>query len=378
MENTLFTLEKKSSQCKARSGLLTTGHGIIKTPIFMPVGTLGTVKSISNEELKSIPAQIILSNSYHLYLRPGPGLISQAGGLHEFIGWDKPMLTDSGGFQVFSLTTLRRIDSQGVEFRSHIDGSKHFFSPEKSMDVQRQIGADIVMCFDECAPYPCTEDYAKKSVDLTIDWAKKCYERFYSTNDMYGYKQYLFGIVQGSIFRQLRKESAERTMEIDFPGYAIGGVSVGEGKQELYDIVSYTAPMLPENKPRYLMGVGMPEDLWNCIEHGIDMFDCVLPTRNGRNGQAFTAFGKVNIKNAEYIKDFTPLDPECSCPACTGYSRAYINYLFRAQEILALRLLTLHNLYFMVKLSEKIRTSIENDSFLEEKKKFMEKYFGQA
>lgn len=368
-----FELLKKSCECSARLGRLQTARGLINTPVFMPVGTQGTVKTISNEELESLGAEIILSNSYHLYLRPGTEIIKMAGGIHGFIGWKKPMLTDSGGFQIFSLATLRRMNSDGVEFRSHIDGTKHFFTPEKSIQVQNDIGADIIMCFDECAPYPCTYDYAKRSTDLSIGWAKRCKQEFERIES--GKKnQLLFGIIQGSVFNDLRAYSSEKTIEIDFPGYAIGGLSVGEPKEEMLSVLNSTVRLLPEEKPRYLMGVGMPEDIWQAVELGIDMFDCVLPTRNGRNGQAFTSSGKVNVKNAEYQKDFTPLDHECSCPVCTGYTRAYLNHLFKAQELLVFKLLSLHNLYFMIKLTNIIRKSIQTDTFLKAKREFLEKY----
>jgi queuine tRNA-ribosyltransferase len=373
-----FVLSKKSSECAARSGRLKTARGIIETPVFMPVGTQATVKTLSNDELIAAGAQIILSNSYHLYLRPGTDLIEAAGGLNKFTGWQKPMLTDSGGFQIFSLATLRRLDADGVEFQSHIDGSKHFFTPEKSMDVQQKIGADIIMCFDECPPYPCTEDYAARSMRLSVEWARRCKEAFSKKIYEAGAQQLLFGIIQGSVYDALRSESVERTVEIGFPGYAIGGLAVGEPKEEMIKSMEHAAKLLPEDKPRYTMGIGMPEDIWDAVERGIDMFDCVLPTRNGRNGQAFTSAGKVNIKNAEYVRDFGPLDPECGCPACRNHTRAYLNHLFRAQEILALRLLTLHNIFFMIKLADNIRKSIENDSFYADKKEFLRKYSKQA
>ena len=369
-----FTLEKKSTETKSRLGTLETAHGIIHTPVFMPVGTQGTVKTISNDELKSCGAEIILGNSYHLYLRPGTEIIEAAGGLHGFTGWDRAMLTDSGGYQIFSLTTLRRMNSDGVEFQSHIDGSKHFFTPERSMEIQDKIGADIIMCFDECPPYPCTHDYAKRSMELSVEWARKCKVKKTELEKSSRHKQLLFGIIQGSVYHDLRKESAERTIEIDLPGYALGGLSVGEPKEEMLEVLDSTVPLLPEDRPRYLMGVGTPEDIWDSVERGIDMFDCVLPTRNGRNGQALTSKGKVNIKNAEFVRDFGPLDADCGCPACKGYTRAYLNHLFRAQEILGLRLLSLHNIYFMIKLLSKIRESLKNDNFKETKTKFLAEY----
>jgi queuine tRNA-ribosyltransferase len=369
-----YTLFKKSSQCSARRGQLETAHGIIQTPVFMPVGTQGSVKTVSNDELKDAGAEIILGNSYHLYLRPGTSTIEKAGGLHRFIGWDRPMLTDSGGFQVFSLTSLRRIGADGVEFQSHIDGSRHFFTPEKSMEVQEKIGADIIMAFDECSPYPCTHEYAKRSMEMTLVWADRCKKKFSADEPNLPYPQLLFGIIQGSVYNDLRRESALKTMEIGFPGYALGGLSVGEPKDEMISVLDSTVPLLPEDRPRYLMGVGMPEDIWEAVERGIDMFDCVLPTRNGRNGQAFSSIGKINIKNAEYREDFGPLDPDCDCVTCRKYSRAYLNHLFRAQEILVLRLLSLHNIHFMIKLLKIIRNSIETDTFKEAKKAFFSKY----
>lgn len=366
-----FTVIKKSSECAARLGTLETAHGSINTPVFMPVGTQGTVKTISNEELHSCGAEIILGNSYHLYLRPGVEILEAAGGLAKFTGWNGPTLTDSGGFQIFSLKTLRRMNSEGVEFRSHIDGSKHFFTPEKSIEIQQKIGADIIMCFDECPPYPCTREYAKKAADLTVEWAKKCKE----THERRGNgKQLLFGIIQGSVYDDLRLENARKTVEIDFPGYAFGGLSVGEPRDEMVSVLEKTACIIPQDKPRYLMGVGTPKDIFEAVERGIDMFDCVLPTRNGRNGQAITSFGKLNIQNAEFMKDFSPLDSRCGCPACSGYSRAYLNHLFRAQEILALRLLSLHNTYFMIKLLSQIRESLKNGSFMSFKDNFLSGY----
>jgi len=371
-----FELLKKSSECDARLGRLTTARGQIDTPVFMPVGTQGSVKTVSNEELENAGASIILSNSYHLYLRPGTEIIEQAGGLNRFIGWKKPMLTDSGGFQIFSLATLRRIEKEGVEFRSHIDGSKHFFTPQSSMEIQKKIGADIIMCFDECSPYPCTHDYAARSMRMSVEWARRCKESFDEIpGPAYSEGQLLFGIIQGSVYNDLRRESIEKTVEIGFPGYALGGLSVGEPKEEMISVLEASKGLLPEDKPRYLMGVGMPEDIWEAVERGIDMFDCVLPTRNGRNGQAFTSTGKVNIKNAEYIRDFGPLDQDCQCPACKGYSRAYLNYMFRAKELLVLRLLSLHNIYFLIKLLDFIRKSIESDSFIKSKKRFFDSYF---
>ena len=373
MECGSFQLLKKSSQCNARLGKLYTTRGIIDTPVFMPVGTQGSVKSVSTEQLIQSKAQIILANSYHIYLRPGLDIIKKAGGIQKFNSWNRPMLTDSGGFQIFSLNDFRKIKEEGAEFKSHIDGSKHFISPEISMQIQKTIGADIIMCFDECTPYPSTYEYAKNSMLMSLNWAKRCKTEFYKDDACN--TQALFGIVQGSVYKDLRKESALRMQDIDFVGYAIGGVSVGESKEEMLDVIENTVPFLPENKARYLMGVGMPEDIWDGIERGIDMFDCVIPTRNGRNGQAFTTYGKINIKNGEYKDNFEPLDPECDCQTCKGYTKAYLNHLFRSQEILALTLLSLHNINFMLKLTDKIRKALVEDTFLETKQDFFRKYY---
>ncbi|MDR1196259.1 MAG: tRNA guanosine(34) transglycosylase Tgt [Endomicrobium sp.] len=376
MECGSYQLIKKSSQCKARLGKVYTTRGVIDTPIFMPVGTQATVKGVACEYLYGSGAQIILANSYHLYLRPGTDIIEKAGGVQKFNSWNRPMLTDSGGFQIFSLNEIRKLSENGAEFQSHIDGSTHFFSPEKSMQIQKKIGADIIMCFDECAPYPATYEYAKNSTELSLRWAKRCKDEFYK-DDAFK-KQALFGIIQGSVYNDLRKYSAEEMVKTGFTGYAIGGLSVGEPKENMHSVLENVMPLLPEDKARYLMGVGMPEDLWECVERGVDMFDCVIPTRNGRNGQVFTSLGKLNIRNAEFKEDFTPLDPECSCPTCKGYTKAYLNHLVRAQESLYLSLLSLHNIYFMVDLMTKIRKSLESDTFLKSKKEFFEKYYSRA
>ncbi len=363
-----FKLIKKDNS--ARVGILHTAHGDIETPCFMPVGTLGTVKTLSPAELIEINAQIILGNTYHLYLCPGIEVLKNAGGLHKFINWQKPLLTDSGGFQVFSHSKLRKITEEGVEFTSHIDGSKHFFSPEKVIEIQQIFGSDIMMVLDECVAYPVEHDYAKSSMETTLRWAKRSKEKFRDKNS-----QLLFGIVQGSTYSDLRKESAQRTVELDFDGYALGGLSVGEPNELMYDIITVTEKFLPENNPRYLMGVGTPEDLWECVERGIDMFDCVLPTKNARNGQALTSTGKINIKNAEYKNDFLPLDKECDCYTCKNFSRAYLSHLFRCDEILGLRLATLHNLTFILKLAQRIRESIKTEKFHQGKNIFLKKYF---
>lgn len=376
MECGSYRLIKKSSQCKARLGRVFTARGIIDTPAFMPVGTNATVKGIAAQYLRDCGAQIILANSYHLYLRPGTDIIEKAGGVQKFNSWNGPMLTDSGGFQIFSLNEIRKLSEEGATFQSHIDGSSHFFSPEKSVRVQKKIGADIIMCFDECTPYPASYEYAKNSMELSLRWAKRCKDEFYNDNSFE--KQALFGIIQGSVYNDLRKKSAEEMVKTGFTGYAIGGLSVGEPKEDMHSVLENTVPVLPENKARYLMGVGMPEDLWECAGRGIDMFDCVIPTRNGRNGQVFTSLGKLNIRNAEFREDFTPLDPECGCPACKEYTKAYLNHLVRARESLYLSLLSLHNIYFMIDLMAKIRKSLESDTFLEAKKEFFEKYHSRA
>ena len=352
----------------ARRGIVHTPHGDIQTPVFMPVGTQATVKSMTPEELKQIGAQIILANTYHLYLRPGQDIVKMAGGLHKFMNWDRPILTDSGGFQVFSLGDLRTIAEEGVEFKSHLDGSKLFFSPESVMRTEEDLGADIIMAFDECCPYPSTYEYTKNSMERTTRWAKRCKEAHTTKN------QALFGIIQGGFFEDLRKQSAKDLVELDLPGYAIGGISVGEPKEKFIEMLRYTAPLMPENKPRYLMGVGTPDYLIEAALAGIDMCDCVLPTRIARNGTAMTWNGKIVVRNATYEKDFTPLDPECDCYACKNYTRAYIRHLVKTKEILGTRLLSIHNLYFLTKLMERVRIEVENDNLLNFKNEFYKKY----
>ena len=364
-----YELIKTCKQTGARLGRVHTPHGSFDTPAFMPVGTQATVKGMSPEELKQIDAQIKLSNTYHLYMRPGKEIIREAGGLHRFMNWDRPILTDSGGFQVFSLSDLRNIKEEGVTFKSHIDGSKHFISPEKSIEIQNDLGSDIIMAFDECAPYPCEFDYAKKSMEMTTRWAKRCKEAHTNT-DM----QSLFGIVQGSTFPELRRESARQLVELDFPGYAIGGLSVGEPGPLMYEILEATVPELPNNKPRYLMGVGSPDYLIEGAIRGIDMFDCVLPTRIGRNGTVFTSKGRIIIRDAKYMKDFSPLDEECDCYVCRNFSRAYIRHLFKCGELLGLRLATWHNLYFLLNQMKNIRKTIKEDRLLDLKNEFFLKY----
>lgn len=364
-----YKLIKKSKDTKARVGEIKTNHGIIKTPVFMPVGTRATVKTMTPEEVKDLGAQIILSNTYHLFLRPGPEIIEKAGGLHKFMNWHGPILTDSGGFQVFSLSANRKITEDGVTFRSHIDGSKQFLSPEVSIDVQNSLGSDIIMAFDECAPYPATYEYIEHSMNRTTRWAKRCKDHHKNTDN-----QALFGIVQGGMYKDLRKKSAEDLVAMDFPGYAVGGLSVGEPKDIMVDILDYTTDFLPEDKPRYLMGVGTPDYLFEAVEHGIDMADCVLPTRIARNGTAMTSVGKVIAKNGKYKEDFSSLDENCDCYTCKNYTKAYIRHLFNVNEILAYRLLSIHNIYFLTKLMENIRNAILEDRFLEYKKEFYESY----
>ncbi len=365
-----FEIKKIDKQTGARLGVLHLPHGDVETPVFMPVGTQATVKSMTPDEMRDeIKAHIILSNTYHLYLRPGHDLIKEAGGLHKFMNWDGNILTDSGGFQVFSLGDLRKITEEGVEFRSHIDGSKHFISPEKSMEIQNYLGSDIMMAFDECAPYPSSYEYTKNSMERTTRWAKRCKDYHTQTDT-----QALFGIVQGGFYKDLRKKSAEDLKELDFPGYAIGGISVGEPKQEFIDILKYTAPLLPEDKPRYLMGVGTPDYLIEAVLAGVDMCDCVLPTRIARNGTAMTHSGKVNMLNAKHVHDFSTLDPDCDCYTCKNYTRSYIRHLFKAEEILGARLLSIHNLRFLVKLMEDVRQAIKDERLLEFKDEFYKKY----
>ena len=364
-----YELIKESKETKARLGRIVTPHGEIETPVFMPVGTRATVKTMTPEEVKDLGAKIILSNTYHLYLKPGHDLVKEAGGLHRFMNWHGPILTDSGGFQVFSLGELRKIKEEGVEFRSHIDGSKHFISPETSIDIQNALGSDIMMCFDECVPYPADYEYAKQSMERTTRWAKRCKEHHKDWNT-----QALFGIIQGGMFRDLREQSAKDLVEMDFCGYAVGGLSVGEPMDVMCEVLDYTTPLLPRDKPRYLMGVGSPDYLFEAVIRGIDMADCVLPTRIARNGTAMTSHGKVVIRNGKYSRDFTPLDPECDCYTCRNYTRAYIRHLFNVDEILALRLTTIHNLYFLIKLMERIREAIKEDRLLELKDEFYKKY----
>ncbi len=334
----------------------------------MPVGTQATVKIMTPQDMEEMNIGIILANTYHLYLRPGLDIIKKAGGLHKFMAWNGAILTDSGGFQVFSLKELRNITKDGVKFRAHFDGSEHFFSPEKVVEIQNILGSDIMMCLDECPPYPSTREYISSSLDLTLDWARRAKEAHKKEG------QFLFGIIQGGVFRDLREKAMQEMEKLDFPGYAIGGVSVGEGKELIYQAVDWCAPYMPQDKPRYLMGVGTPEDIWYCVEKGIDMFDCVFPTRIARNGTAYSSEGLVKIRNAEYREDFRPLDPGCGCYACRTFTRAYIRHLFNVHEILGMRLTTLHNIHFMIKLMDKIRSSILENSYEREKENFFSRY----
>lgn len=351
-----FDLLKTSSDTKARRGRFHTPHGVIETPVFMPVGTKATVKAMTPEEVKDLGAMIILSNTYHLHVRPGSELIREAGGLHKFMNWHGPILTDSGGFQVFSLQGRRKITEQGVTFQSHLDGQKIFMGPEEAIAIQHNLGSDIMMVFDECAPIPATYDYVLASVDRTTRWAERCLAA-HDKRD----KQALFGIIQGGLFEDLRRRSAEAITAMDFPGFAIGGLSVGETKQEMLEVLDYLPDLMPENKPRYLMGVGTPEDLVDGVLRGVDMFDCVAPTRIARHGMAYTSSGDVSIKQSKYERDFSPLDSECGCYTCQNYTKAYLRHLYKAGEILSARLLTTHNLYYLINLMAQMRQAIEND-----------------
>jgi queuine tRNA-ribosyltransferase len=348
--------------------VLETLHGRTLTPVFMPVGTQATVKAMTPEEVRALGGDIILSNAYHLYLRPGPGLIQRAGGLHRFMGWNGPILTDSGGFQVFSLAALRRIEEEGVTFRSHLDGAEHFLSPERVMLIQETLGADIAMAFDECTPYPCAYERAHTAVERTTRWAQRCLKT-HNRSD-----QVLFAVIQGSVYRELRQQSTKELVALNFDGYGIGGLSVGEPKEEMYAVLDYTVPLLPPDKPRYLMGVGSPDYLLEGVERGIDLFDCVLPTRLARNGTVFTSRGKLVVRNAECADDLFPLDPECECYACRRFTRAYIRHLIKANEILGIRLTTMHNLYFIFNLMKNIRSAIRLGRLKAFKEDFLKKF----
>ncbi|MBN1408958.1 MAG: tRNA guanosine(34) transglycosylase Tgt [Calditrichaceae bacterium] len=366
-----FELLTTDSKSKARAGVLTTDHGIIETPIFMPVGTQATVKTQTPEELDNNHVQIILANSYHLYLRPGEQLIHAFGGLHNFMSWDKPILTDSGGYQVFSLKDLRKIDNEGVYFQSHLDGSHHYFTPESVVNIQRNLGSDIMMVLDECAPYPSNRNYAQKSTQLTVDWARIARELFSKSDSLYKHDQWLFGIGQGGVYKDLRQTCLDELIKLDFPGYAIGGLAVGEPIEDMYDITDFSTDILPDTKPRYLMGVGMPENILESIERGVDMFDCVIPTRNARNGTVFTTRGKLTIKSARFKDDQTPIDSDCSCYTCQNFSRGYIRHLFNTNEILGLQLATTHNIHFYLWLTTEARKQIINHNYLMWKNKII-------
>lgn len=363
-----FEIIHECAQSGARLGRLTTPHGVIETPCYMPVGTQATVKTMTPLELHEIKTQILLSNTYHLYLRPGHELVKEAGGLHQFMGWDGPILTDSGGFQVFSLGDLRKITEQGVEFRSHLDGSRHLFTPERVMEIEAALGADIIMAFDECVPYPADREYTERSMHRTHRWAKRCKDSQLRED------QALFGIVQGGMYEDLRKESARVISDMDFIGNAIGGLSVGEPKPLMYEMLDVVNNILPKNKPRYLMGVGSPDCLFEGVLRGVDMFDCVLQTRIARNGQALTSQGPLTIRNKTFERDFSTIDPECDCYACKNFTRAYVRHLIKAEEILAARLLSIHNLRFSLALMEQMREAIRNDRLLDFKQEFYEKY----
>ncbi|MDZ7373631.1 MAG: tRNA guanosine(34) transglycosylase Tgt [candidate division KSB1 bacterium] len=370
----VFEIVAIDPETGARAGRLFTAHGVVETPAFMPVGTQGCVKAVSPQELLECGIQIFLANTYHLFLRPGLEVLRRAGGLHRFAGWSGPILTDSGGFQIYSLSEFRKITEEGVYFRSHLDGSYILFTPESAVDHQRAIGSDIMMVLDECTPYPCDRSYAVRSLELTHAWAERSLHRFQETQPEYGHSQLLFGIVQGSVYLDLRRQSAERLSQLDFPGYALGGLSVGEPKEVMYEVIDQTAPLLPHDRPRYLMGVGKPEDLVEAVGMGIDLFDCVIPTRNGRNGTVFTWEGPLVIKNGRFKDDFRPIDESCSCYTCRNYTRAFVRHLFNAGEVLALRLATIHNLTFYATLMSQAREAILAGRFRQWARDFYSRY----
>ncbi|AYW46160.1 tRNA guanosine(34) transglycosylase Tgt [Tetragenococcus koreensis] len=364
-----YRLIKKEKHTGARLGELITPHGTFPTPMFMPVGTLATVKTMSPEELKEMGAGVILSNTYHLWLRPGEDIVAEAGGLHKFMNWDQPILTDSGGFQVFSLADMRNIEEAGVHFRNHINGSKMFLSPEKAIDIQNKLGSDIMMSLDECPPYDESYDYVKNSIERTTRWAERGLKA-HANPEMQG----LFGIVQGAGHKDLRKQSAKDLVSLDFPGYSIGGLSVGEPKAEMNRMLEYTTPLIPENKPRYLMGVGAADSLIDGAIRGVDMFDCVLPTRIARNGTCMTSKGRLVVKNAKFARDFRPIDEQCNCYTCRNYTRAYVRHLLKCDETFGIRLTTYHNLHFLLHLMEQVRQAIRDDQLLEFREQFFEEY----
>ncbi|MGH7491830.1 MAG: tRNA guanosine(34) transglycosylase Tgt [bacterium] len=369
-----FHVLSQDSYTRARCGKITTGHGEILTPVFMPVGTQGTVKTLTRDELLEAGSQIILGNTYHLYLRPGEELIKRAGGLHKFANWPRPILTDSGGYQVFSLSGLRKIHENGVRFQSHLDGSYQEFTPESVVRTQRALGSDFMMVLDECAPYPSEYSYVEKSIKLTTSWAERCLRAWENSQELYGHHQTLFAITQGGTFADLRRQSTEELLAFEFPGYAIGGLAVGEPKPALLAMLELSTDILPRHKPRYLMGVGKPEDLVNAVSLGVDMFDCVIPTRNGRKGQVFTAHGALNLTNARFKDDFSPIEANCECYACRIYTRAYLRHLFHAQEILAMRMASLHNICFYHRLMASMREAINAGRFPAWRTQFFEQY----
>lgn len=365
-----YSLVKKDAKSKARAGYFETAHGIVETPMFMPVGTQGTVKAVNQDVLKNdIKAQIVLSNTYHLYLRPGIEILEKAGGLHNFMNWDGPILTDSGGYQVFSLSDLRKLKSNGVEFKSHLDGSTHFFTPEKVIQIQRSIGSDLMMVLDECTPFPCDYDYAEKSTKLTSNWAQLNRDAFDNSKSLYSFDQYIFGIIQGSVYKDLRERSAKDIIKLDFDGYAIGGLAVGEPIDLMYELTDHTTDFMPELKLRYLMGVGRPENILESIERGIDLFDCAMPTRNARHAILFTWDGVLSLRNSKYKDDFSRINENCECYTCKNYSRAYLRHLFNAGEILAMELSSIHNLHFYLELVREARNQIIDGSFKDWKTK---------
>jgi queuine tRNA-ribosyltransferase len=372
-----FELVAQDVRTGERAGLLHTPHGSIETPIFMPVGTQATVKTLDQQDLVEANAQIILGNAYHLYLRPGHELIDHAGGLHAFMNWQRPILTDSGGFQVFSLGDLNKISEEGVRFQSHLDGSYHMFSPERVMEIEHGLGADIIMAFDECTPYPCERDYAQKSMEMTLRWAERCVKRHNELSDERSHRppQALFGIVQGSVYPDLRRLCARQLVDMDLPGYAIGGLAIGEPIDQMTEIIATTAEHLPAHKPRYLMGVGLPHNLVEAVGLGVDMFDCVVPTRNARNGTAFTRSGRLRLKNAQHAEDYSsPIDAECTCKTCTHYSRAYIRHLFQTNEYLGLHLATFHNIFFFQQFMREARAAIIAGNFADWQGEFLSNY----